>query len=293
MGRSAFQKESTWAYLFIAPQVLGVVLFVLGPIVFSFYLSFTEWDFMTAPNWIGLKNYAELFSDHLFWKVLGNTLYYTIGNIPLLIVFALLLALGLNQEIRFVTVYRAVFFIPVITSVTAVALVWSWMYNPDFGVINTILRALGLPTPGWIASPEWAMPSIILMSVWQGVGYSMVIFLAGLQGVPRELYEAARIDGANSIACFTKITIPLLSPTTFFVLIMALINSFQVFAQPFMMTNGGPADSTYVMVLYIYRMAFRWFDMGKASALSWILFAMIFIVTIFQFKYSDRWVHYG
>ncbi|MEK3722714.1 carbohydrate ABC transporter permease [Paenibacillus sp. FSL H8-0034] len=284
-------KDHLWAYLFITPQLLGLLLFAIGPVLFAFAISFMKWDITSTPVWVGLRNYEKQLSDPLFWKILSNTLLFSALYIPATLVLALILALMLNQNIKGRMVFRAAYFVPVITSSIAVALVWTWLYNPDFGPINIALQSMGLPAPGWLSSLTWAMPSIVIMTVWQSVGYNMVLFLAGLQGVPRHLYEAAKIDGAGAWQQFLKITLPMISPTTFFVLTMLLIHALQVFNEPYMMTKGGPADATNVIVLHIYNTAFQFYKMGEASAISFVLFFIIFVITLFQFKFS-KWVNY-
>jgi multiple sugar transport system permease protein len=284
-------KDNLWAYMFIGPQVLGMLLFSMGPVIFAFIISFMKWDISTTPKWSGLGNYSKILSDALFWKVLKNTFFFALLYIPATLVLALILALMLNQNIKGKMLFRAAFFTPVITSSIAVALVWTWLYNPDFGAINTGLEAIGLQRVGWLISLKWAMPSIAIMAVWQSVGYNMVLFLAGLQGVPRHLYEAAKIDGAGAWQQFWRITLPMISPTMFFVLTMLLIHAMQVFNEPYTMTKGGPADATNVIVLHIYNTAFQFYKMGEASAVSFVLFFIILIITLLQFKFS-KWVNY-
>lgn len=284
-------RDNAWAYLFIAPQILGLLVFVIGPVIFAFVISFMKWDIGSTPEWVGLTNYSKQVSDPIFWKVLKNTSVFALLNIPLTVIGALALALMLNQNLKGKTLLRAAYFIPVVTSSVAVALVWTWLYNPSYGLINSVLMSLGIEGPGWLSDMKWALPSIVIMTVWQGVGYNMILFLAGLQGVPSQLHEAAKIDGAGSWQRFWRITIPMISPTTFFVVIMLLISSMQVFSEPYMMTRGGPADATNVLVLHIYNTAFQFFRMGEASAISFILFVIILIVTLIQFKFS-KWVNY-
>lgn len=288
-------KEMLSGYLFLFPTLFGISLFVLIPVIGAFLISFTHWDLLTPAKYTGYENYKNLMQDKIFWKVLFNTIYYTVATVPLTLIFSLLLALAMNQKIRGLTLFRTIYFIPVVSSTVAVSLVWQWLYNVDYGIINYFLRLFHLPTCGWLSDTRWAMPAIILMSVWKNLGYYMVIFLAGLQGIPSEYYEAAKIDGASKIRQFFHITLPLLSPTTFFILIMLIISSFQVFDQIYIMTvgPGGPAFSTSVIILYIYRKAFDPEHlMGYASAMAFVLFGIIFILTILQFRFSKRWVHY-
>lgn len=243
-------------------------------------------------EWAGVENYRSLFSDQVFWKVLWNTIYYTLGTVPVGIGISLLLAVALNQKIKGMKLFRAVYFMPVISSTVAVAVVWQWLYNPEFGLINYLLYLIGIDGPNWLTSTKWAMPAVIIMSIWKNVGFNMLLFLAGLQGIPEMYYEAARIDGANWWHQFQKVTLPLLSPTTLFVIIMSIINSFQVFDQIYIMTEGGPARSTSVLVHYLYQNAFEYFRMGRASAIAYILFFLVLIITLIQLKYSKKWVHY-
>ena len=233
-----------------------------------------------------------LTNDNVFRQVMSNTAFFVVGVVPLEVIGALVLSLLLNSGIRGMTIYRAIYFVPVVTSLIAVSIVWQWLYHTEVGMVNYFLGAVGLPRPNWLGSIEWAMPAVIFMSAWKAVGYYAVIFLAGLQGVPEHLHEAAQIDGANSWQRFWKITLPLLSPTLFFVLVISIIRAFQVFDQAFIMTRGGPAGATTTIVYFIYNNGFVWYRMGYAAAASWILFAVIFLITIFQARWQKRWVHY-
>jgi len=286
------------ALLFLLPNILGFVIFTMGPVLASFGLSLVDWNLLGSPVWVGLDNYATMLRDREFWDSLKATLYYTAGSLPLGIVPALILALALNQKLRGLALYRTVYFVPVVSSTVAVALLWRWMYNPNFGMLNFLLnglfRLLHLPltAPDWLQSTTWAMPAIILMSAWKGLGYNMVLYLAGLQSISRTFYEAAAIDGASSWQKFWFVTLPLLTPTTFFVTIISIIGSFQVFEQAYIMTAGGPARSTVTTVYYIYANGFQRYNMGYASAIAWVLFALILAVTLIQWKYQDRWVFY-
>jgi len=286
------------ALLFLLPNILGFVIFTMGPVLASFGLSLVDWNLLGSPVWVGLDNYATMLRDREFWDSLKATLYYTAGSLPLGIVPALILALALNQKLRGLAFYRTVYFVPVVSSTVAVALLWRWMYNPNFGMLNFLLnglfRLLHLPltAPDWLQSTTWAMPAIILMSAWKGLGYNMVLYLAGLQSISRTFYEAAAIDGASSWQKFWFVTLPLLTPTTFFVTIISIIGSFQVFEQAYIMTAGGPARSTVTTVYYIYANGFQRYNMGYASAIAWVLFALILAVTLIQWKYQDRWVFY-
>ncbi|OXS52979.1 sugar ABC transporter permease [Cohnella sp. CIP 111063] len=271
--------------------MLGLILFIVGPVLFAFGISFMRWDIGTSPVWIGFANYSKQMTDPVFWKVLRNTGLFALLHIPLTVVGSLALALLLNRNLRGKMIFRAVYFTPVVTSAVAVALVWTWLYNPNYGLINSALSSVGIQGPGWLTDMNWALPSIVIMTVWQALGYNMILFLAGLQGVPSHLYEAAKIDGASSWQRLLKITLPMISPTTFFVVIMLLIGSMQVFSEPYMMTRGGPADATNVVVLHIFNTAFQFFRMGEASAISFILFVIILVITLIQFKFS-KWVNY-
>jgi multiple sugar transport system permease protein len=291
-GHRLRRTEALWAFAFLAPDFVGFLTFTLVPVVASLALSFVSWNLIRSPRWVGFENYATAFGDPLFWKVTFNTVYYTVGSVPTGVALSLGLAVILNQKLRGVALLRTLYFLPVVSSTVAVALVWRWLYEPDFGVINYALSWFGVSPIGWLTTTEWAMPAVILMSIWKGIGYNMVIFLAGLQGIPRHLYEAAAVDGATAWQRFWHITVPLLSPTTFFVTVIAVIGSFQVFSQVYIMTSGGPAESTSTIVYYIYQKGFQEFDMGYASALAWLLFAVIFVFTLVQFRLQREWVYY-
>lgn len=279
--------------LFLLPNFIGFLFFIEIPIVSSFFLSFTQWDLISKPKWVGLQNYTNLLKDPEFWAALKHTIYFIIGYLPTVMVLALGIALILNKKIKGRLFFRAAYFIPVISSWVAVSLIWKWLFNPSYGLINYALSIFGFEGLAWLHDPAWAMPAIIITSIWKDLGFVMVIYLAGLQGISSTYYEAAEIDGASSLQKFWYITLPLLNPTTFFVLIISLINSFQVFDQVMIMTGGGPAGATSVLVERIYNHAFRYFEMGYASAISWVLFLLIFIVTALQMKYQKRWVDYG
>jgi len=286
------QKTALIAYIFILPQIIGMFCFILGPMVASLVISFSRWNLVDTPQWVGFENFRIQFHDPLFWKVVLNTAYYSLVSVPLGIVISLGLALVLNQKIKGVTWYRSVYFIPVVTPMVAVALVWSWLYNPDFGAINTVLNYVGIKGPKWLSDTTWAMPSVIIMSIWKGLGFNMVIFLAGLQDIPEQLYEAAGLDGADRWHKFKNITLPMLSPAIFFVMIMSVISSFQVFSQIYIMTEGGPANSTNVIVLHIYNLAFKYWKMGEGCVVGWVLFSIVLLFTLIQFGLGKRWVYY-
>ena len=281
-------------YLFLAPDLIGTLVFAVGPVLAALALGLFAWDVLTPPRFAGLDNYRQLlFDDPVFRQVLLNTTYYVLGTVPLRTVLALLLAIALNQQIRGMSLFRAAFFLPTITSAVAAATVWRWIYEPNFGLLNSVLYTIGIDhPPAWISSATWAMPALILLGVWQGLGFQMVIFLAGLQAIPAHLYEAAAIDGATWWDRFRYITVPLISPTTFFVLVISVIGSYQVFDQAFILTEGGPGYATTTLVYYIYNYAFQFFKMGYAAAIAWVLFAIVFVLTVIQFRLQARWVHY-
>ncbi len=280
-------------YGFLTPTIIGLIVFNAGAIIASFIISFFKYDVITPAKWIGLENYRWIFNSSLFWRSVTNTLRFAAGYIPLSIAASLILALLLNQKLRGIGVFRTVFYLPVVTSMVAVSLVFSWLFNPYYGLINHFLSLFGIQGPAWLSSTEWAMPAVILVSVWKTAGYYMVIYLAALQNIPPELYEAASIDGADRWKQIRHITIPLISPTTFFITVMCTMSSLKVFEQVYVMTKGGPANSTLTINLLIYRNAFEYLRMGRATAMAYFLFAMIMVVTLVQFWGQKRWVHYG
>ncbi len=292
LGARLARNENLYGLAFVGPLVIGLILFTYGPVLYSGWLSLNEGDFIRPLQWVGLNNYAQALNDDLARKALINTAYYVVITVPIGIALALLLATAMNQKLRGIIGYRAIFFLPTITSAVAISLMWAWMYNPQFGVINTALRAIGMKGPKWLASPDWALPAIMIMSIWRGLGYNMLLFLAGLQGIPNELLEAAEIDGANAVQRFFRITLPLLSPTTFMLVVLSIIGGFQVFEYSYVMTRGGPLYSTLTMVLLIYQRAFETFEMGYASALAYILFVILLVLTVIQFRMQRRWVNY-
>lgn len=279
--------------IFLLPSMLGFIIFTGFPIISSFFISFTEWDLISSPKFIGLDNYIDLLNDQAFWDALKHSLIFIAGYLPTVMVISLGVALMINQKIKFKSFYRSAYFAPVVTSWVAVSLIWKWLLNPTYGLVNYFLSWFGIQGPAWLQDPNWAMVGIIITSVWKDIGFVMILFLAGLQGISETYYEAADIDGASSFKKFRHITLPLLAPTTFFVFVISLINSFQVFDQVMIMTEGGPAGSTTVMVQLIYNHAFRYFEMGYAAALSWVLFIIIFIITAIQLKLQKRWADYG
>lgn len=298
------------AFPFLLPSLIGLLVFNLLPIITSLLISMTNWDGLSeltlftdigdffGKYFVGFSNFASMLTSPDFYRVLGNTLYFIVLYIPLMILISLLAASILNSKIKGIGIYRVLYYIPVLTSWVAGALIWKWLLSPQYGPINGILGLIGIQGPSWLQSEVWAMPGIVLASVWKDVGYFGLIFLGGLQGIDPSYYEAANIDGASWIQKFTKITIPLLSPVTFFVMIISIINSFQLFPQIMVMTLtngvvGGPNGTTQVMVERIYNYAFKYHEMGFASAYSWVLFIIIFIFTVLQMKFQNRWVHYG
>lgn len=285
------QRTYLQGYLFISPWLIGLLLLYLGPMLLSFYMSMTDWDLFTSPKFIGLDNYRKMFQDALFWKSLVNTLVYVGGRVPLVLVVALFVAILLNQKIPGRNFLRTAYYLPVVTPQVAMFLLWVWMFEPNVGIINYVLGWFGVsPGPQWLGHPFWAKPALIIVSTW-GIGSIMVIFLAGLQGVPQQLYEAAELDGASSWHKTLYVTLPLITPVIFFNCIMGIIGSFQMFAKAFIMTGGGPANATLMYVLYLYNQAFLWFRMGYGAALAWVLFAILFVFTYIMFKRS-AWVYY-
>ncbi len=281
-------------YLYLLPTLIGLLLFSAGAVAASFMLSFTSWDIISPPRWIWLGNYADLWKSDLFWEVVRNTLVFVLLAVPASVCAALGLALLVNTGLRGITVFRTAYFLPVVSSMIAVALVWSWIFNSQYGLLNYLLRVIfGVRGPSWLDDTTWALPAMVIVTVWKGLGYSMVIFLAGLQNIPADVYHAATIDGAGPWRRFRHITLPLLSPTTFFVLVITLINAFQVFEQTYVLTKGGPANSTVTLSYYVYQNAFQFFQMGKAAAVAYVLFAFLFALTLAQFRAQKRWVFYG
>ncbi len=284
-------KRNIEGYLFILPWLLGVIFLAIGPMCASLGLSFTKYEILTPPRYIGLANYQRIWNDELFWVSLWNTVYYVGLGVPLRLLLALFLAMLLNQQLRGMAFFRTVFYLPSVTAGVAVSLLWSWIFEPEFGVLNALLAKVGISGPSWLGSTTWAMPALIIMSVWN-VGRPMLIFLAGLQSVPSYLYEVVELDGGGAWQKFRTVTLPMMTPIIFFNLIMTIIQSFQVFTNAYIMTGGGPANATLVYILYLYNNAFQWLHMGYASALAWVLFAIVFILTLVQVKLSDRWVYY-
>ncbi len=286
-------QEALSFYIFILPWALGFLAFTLGPILASFALGFMEYDMSLPPRFIGLSNFQELFQDPLFYTSLYNTLYIVILAVPLGMIAAFGMALLLNQKVRGQAIYRTLYYIPSIVPAVASAALWLYVLQPQWGLFNALLEAVGIPGPGWLASEVWSKPAIIMLMVWSSGG-NMIIYLAGLQDIPKEYYEAAQIDGANGFRQFLHVTLPLMTPTIFFTVIMGIIGTFQVFSSIFVLTDGmgGPVNSTLVYLIYLYRNAFSFFRMGYSSAMAWVLFVIILVLTIINFRFARYWVHY-
>lgn len=286
------RKEAWEGRLYILPWVLGFLIFTVGPMIASVYFSFTKYSVLSGAKWLGLTNYTRLFTDdRLFGLSLYNTFYFVILSVPLNLFVAFLIALLLSVQVRGINLYRTLYYLPVITPAVASALTWGMLFSGDFGLVNAVLRALGLPTFNWLFNPQITKLIFVIMGLW-GVGGSVIIFLAGLQNVPRVLYEAASIDGANLWHLFLHITVPMMTPLIFFNLVLGIIGTFQVFTGAYIITAGGPANSTLFYVLYLYNNAFKFFKMGYASALAWVLFVIILIFTIIQLRMARLWVFY-
>jgi multiple sugar transport system permease protein len=285
------RREARFGYLFITPWIIGFLAFQAGPILASLGLSLTNWTLLKPPVFTGLENYQRLATDPLFFRSMRVTLTYTAASVPMGILFSLGLAMLLNQKVRGISVFRALFYLPSVVAGVGVAVLWGWMFNPNFGVINYLLSLANIPGPDWLSSPQWALPSFIILSLW-GVGGSVVIFLAALQGVPVALYEAASLDGAGTWARFRHVTVPMISPIILFNTVLGVIGSFQTFTYAYVLTGGGPNYATLFYVLYLYQNAFRWFEMGYASALAWVLFLVIISCTLLILRLSRSHVHY-
>lgn len=285
------EREAIAGYLAILPWFLGFLLFAAGPIVASFVLMFMRWEVITPPRWTGTTNFQALVADPLVRTSLENTLFYTALAVPLNLAAALVAASLLNVGVRGTNVYRAIIYLPSQMPLAASAILWFFIFSPTYGLANAVLDWFGIPSQQWLWDVNLVKVSLVIMAVWS-FGSAMIIFLAGLQGIPATLYEAAQIDGATTWARFTRITLPMLSPTIFFNLIVGIIGSFQVFTSVFIMTNGGPGNASLMLVLYIYRNAFQNFKMGYASVLAWVLFCIVLVLTLLQFVLSRRWVYY-
>jgi multiple sugar transport system permease protein len=297
-SRRRWGQEAVHGYLFAAPVILGLLIFTAYPIVFTFYLSFTEYKIVDAPTFIGMRNYVEMFSDELFLKSLSATIYYCILAIPLTLVTGFMVAILMNQKVRGISVYRTIWYLPTLVPAAAAAALWRWILNRDFGLLNNLLDVLGIPGPGWLVEPGLTIPALVMIGLWMGLGGTMLVFLAGLQGLPQHLYEAAEIDGAGTIGQFRHITVPMMSPIIFYNLVLGIIGSFQVFTIVYLIYtptgsgSAGPEDSALMYMVFLYRNAFQYFNVGYAAALSWLLFLVIVGLTLVMFRLQRRWVYY-
>ncbi|MCU6712942.1 sugar ABC transporter permease [Paenibacillus sp. J5C_2022] len=291
------RKEHVVGYLFLAPSLIGFAVFLLFPIVFSFVLAFSEWDLVSglkAITFIGLNNFSEMWSDEWFRVSLKNNFILTALVVPITMIVSLAIAIVLNDKVYGKNMLRLVYFMPYITTIVAAAVVWMALYHPSQGPINQLLLSLGVDNPPkWLASPTMALPSIAIMMIWAGIGFDLIVYMAALQGIPKHLYEAADLDGATGLRRFFHITLPMLSPTTFFLFITRIIHSFEVFTPINIMTEGGPGDATSVLVYQIYKVSFAFYRLGYGSAIAWVLFVIIFIITLIQWKYQNKWVTYN
>jgi multiple sugar transport system permease protein len=290
LGRYLAREQVRWGIIFVLPSVIFFLLFVAYPVLYSFYLGFHDWNPLDPePTYVGFANYHELVTSLTFLRTLLNTVVFVVGAVTLMIVGSIASALALNQGIRALGLFRGIYYSPVVTSFVATAIIWLWLFDPQFGPINQMLGSVGLPKPGWTADRFWAMPTVILTFVWREVGYFTVIYLAGLQGIPQELKDAARIDGANARQVFRNITLPLLIPTTIFVLVIGTLRAMQnSFAVIWVMTAGGPVEATNVLVVYMFQNAFAFFRLGYASAVAWFIFVLVFGLTLLQFRLIGR-----
>ena len=288
---SLSRRRTLEFYLFTSPWIAGFVLFMMGPILASLFLGFTDYDGFQPPQWVGASNFLRLFKDPLFWRSLSVSATYALLSVPLNLGLGLVIALLMNQPLRGISVFRTVYYMPAVISGVAASMLWMWVFHPDFGILNTGLRFFGIKGPSWIWDPHWALPSIVIMSIW-GVGGSMLVNLGGLQGIPTALYEAAEIDGASGWHRFVKITLPMLSPVIFYNLVTGIIGALQIFTQGYVMTGGGPNNATLFYVLYLYRNGFEWFRLGIASAMAWLFFLILIGLTLIVFRSSPLWVYY-
>ncbi|MFI6479247.1 carbohydrate ABC transporter permease [Nonomuraea sp. NPDC050663] len=279
--------ERRWGWFLAVPAILGFLIFTAGPMVASLVFSLTDWQIGGTPSFVGIQNYQDLVRDELFWQSLSVTTYYTLGSVPVALIVAFAVAMLLNQRVRGLAIWRTIFYLPTLVPSIANVVLWIWIFNPDFGLLNSLLRQHGM----WIYDEGTAVPSLIIMSTW-GFGNTMVIFLAGLQGVPRHLYEAVSIDGGGPLRRFWHVTLPMMTPTIFYNLVVGVVGTFQVFNQAYVMTEGGPNNATLFYVYYLFRKAFRESEMGYASALAWVLFMVIVLVTFLLFRNARRWVYY-
>jgi multiple sugar transport system permease protein len=289
-GLSMTRRQALWCYAFIAPSIIGLLLFSLGPMIASLWLSLTSYDLLSPPVWVGGQNYQDLVADPIFRKSLSITLIYGLVSVPATMILALVLAILLNAKLPALKFFRSAYYLPSVISGVAVAMLWKWMFNGEYGLINAALARIGIDGPSWLTDEHWALRALIFMSLW-GFGGTMLIYLAGLQGVPKELYEAAKVDGASTIRQHLHVTVPMLSSVTLFNLIMGIISSLQVFAEPFVLTQGGPNNSTLLLSVYLYQNAFQYLKMGYASAIAWVSFAIILVLTLLVVRSMPMWVH--
>jgi multiple sugar transport system permease protein len=291
--RSLYRSEIWWGYAFIAPPFIGILVFLLYPLVNSLYMSFTSFDFSSPPQFTGVDNYKRaLTDDPLVWKTLVNTFYAAIG-VPIGMAVSLLVAILLNRNLRGRNFFRMLFFLPTICSIVAMALIWQWIFNADYGLLNYLLSTIGISGPAWLTDQAWAMPAIIFQGIWGGLGINIILYLAALGNVPNSLYEAATMDGANGWKKFIHITVPGISPVTFFIFVTSLIGALQDFPRFALLTGGGPDYSTTTIVYYLYTTAFEYNEMGYASAIAWFIGVIIMFITLLNFLFSKRWVHYN
>jgi multiple sugar transport system permease protein len=285
------RREALAGYLFIAPWLVGFVVLVLGPIIASFYFSLTDYEIVKSPVFVGLDNYREMVHDDLVWQALKVTAIYVAVSTPLSLALSFAVALLMNQKVAGLGIWRTIYYLPNLVPIVASTMLWLWIFDPQFGLLNTLLAKVGVHGPLWLQSNRWALPSLILMSLW-GIGGPMLIYLAGLQGIPTDLYEAVAVDGGGALAKLRTVTIPMMTPVIFYNLVLGVIAGSQVFAQPFIMTGGGPRYGTLFYVLYLYQNAFQYFRMGYASALAWFLFLILLVLTVVLFRWSTLWVFY-
>jgi multiple sugar transport system permease protein len=286
-----WNREALHSYVFMSPAILGLLIFTLGPIVISLFLSFTEYNIITPPRWVGLENYSDMFQERLFWQSLRVSAIYSLVSVPLGLTLSLGLAVLLNHAMRGILLFRSIYYMPTVISGVGVAMLWRWLFNAEFGVINVLLGRIGIQGPAWLLDANWALPALIITSLW-GIGGTTLIFLAGLQSIPHELYEAAEIDGAGPVSMFRSITLPLISNVTFFNLVLGIIGALQVFTDAFVITRGGPNHATLFLSVYLYQHAFQYLNMGYAAALAWFMFVIVMLLTLLVFKSSPLWVYY-
>ena len=287
-------KRAKYGYIFALPWIIGLLIFYAYPLVSSVYYSFTKYNVVSPAHWVGLDNYVQLFGDQTFWTGIRNTIFYALISVPLSVILGIFLAILLNTSIRGQGIFRTVFFIPTLVPVVATSIIWQWLLNPQFGLINQLLAMVGITGPPWLGDPDWSKPSLILMAQW-GIGHSIIIYLAGLQDISKDYSDAASVDGASGLRKVWSITLPLLTPVIFFNMVMGIINALQVFTLPYALTygTGNPANSLLFYSMYLYNNAFKYMNMGYASAMAWILFIVIMAITLILFRSSNRWVYYS